>query len=189
MSDCRWWCEGNWLCWEETSPARCRDRAFDCSSNSRKRRLYDSTCQDETISQDFKDSRMSLHLLAQLGVLHHGVLLVELKAADAIKTFEVEPAAPSDAHSVQDHRRLQVQLQPTSCYSSAFDCQSRSVSIFLPKAGEYFVRTTLRRICICPPAPPQLPKWRNNWPSSWQAAKHSAQHNNVKWNLARDLNC
>ena len=54
---------------------------------------------------------MSLHLLAQLGVLHHGVLLVELKAADAIKTFEVEPAAPSDAHSVQDHRRLQVQLQ------------------------------------------------------------------------------
>ena len=55
---------------------------------------------------------MSLHLLAQLGVLHHGVLLVELKAADAIKTFEVEPAAPSDAHSVQDHRRLQVQLQP-----------------------------------------------------------------------------
>ena len=54
---------------------------------------------------------MSLHLLAQLGVLHHGVLLVELKAADAIKTFEIEPAAPSDAHSVQDHRRLQVQLQ------------------------------------------------------------------------------
>ena len=54
---------------------------------------------------------MSLHLLAQLGVLHHGVLLVELKAADAVKTFEVEPAAPSDAHSVQDHRRLQVQLQ------------------------------------------------------------------------------
>ena len=133
MSDCRWWCEGNWLCWEETSPARCRDRAFDCSSNSRKRRLYDSTCQDETISQDFKDSRMSLHLLAQLGVLHHGVLLVELKAADAVKTFEIEPAAPSDAHSVQDHRRLQVQLQPTSCYSSGFDCQSRSVSIFCRK--------------------------------------------------------
>ena len=51
------------------------------------------------------------HLLSQFGILHHGVLLVKFEAADSVQAFEVEPASPPDAHSVQDHRRFQMELQ------------------------------------------------------------------------------
>jgi len=51
-----------------------------------------------------------LNLFSKLGVLDHGILLVELEAADPVEALEVEPASPPDANTVQDHRGFQVQL-------------------------------------------------------------------------------
>ena len=103
---------------------------------------------------------MSLHLLAQLGVLHHGVLLVELEAADPVEALEVEPASPPDANAVQDHRGFQMQLQTffqalalniniilllsVASGKRLLSRQRVSLCQYLPKAGEYFVRTALR---------------------------------------------
>ena len=54
---------------------------------------------------------VKLHLLPQLGVLYHGVLLVILQAAHAVQSLQVHPALPSDTDTVQDEWSFQVDLQ------------------------------------------------------------------------------
>ena len=54
---------------------------------------------------------VKLHLLPQLGVLYHGVLLVILQAAHAVKSLQVHPALPSDTDTVQDEGSFQVDLE------------------------------------------------------------------------------
>ena len=54
---------------------------------------------------------VKLHLLPQLGVLYHRGLLVKLKAADTVQPLQVQPAFPSDAHTVQDKGSFQVDLK------------------------------------------------------------------------------
>ena len=54
---------------------------------------------------------VALDLLPKLGVLHHGALLVELEAADPIKSLKVEPALPPDTHTVEDERGAEVNLK------------------------------------------------------------------------------
>lgn len=54
---------------------------------------------------------VALDLLAELGVLHHGALLVELEAADPVKSLKVEPAFPPDTHTVEDERGAEVNLE------------------------------------------------------------------------------
>ena len=54
---------------------------------------------------------VKLHLLPQLGVLYHGVLLVILQAAHAVQSLQVHPALPSDTDTVQDEWSFQVDLE------------------------------------------------------------------------------
>ena len=54
---------------------------------------------------------VQLHLLPQLGVLYHGVLLVILQAAHAVQSLQVHPALPSDTDTVQDEGSFQVDLE------------------------------------------------------------------------------
>ena len=54
---------------------------------------------------------VKLHLLPQLGVLYHGVLLVILQAAHSVQSLQVHPALPSDTDTVQDEWSFQVDLE------------------------------------------------------------------------------
>ena len=54
---------------------------------------------------------VELHLLPQLGVLYHGVLLVILQAAHTVQSLQVHPALPSDTDAVQDQWSFQVDLK------------------------------------------------------------------------------
>ena len=54
---------------------------------------------------------VQLHLLPQLGVLYHGVLLVILQAAHSVQSLQVHPALPSDTDTVQDEGSFQVDLE------------------------------------------------------------------------------
>ena len=47
---------------------------------------------------------VGLHLLPQLGVLNHRVLVVKLKTSDPVQPLEVQPAFPSDANTIEDKR-------------------------------------------------------------------------------------
>ena len=67
--------------------------------------------EENYVKRNLQKYSLSSHLFSKLGILDHGILLVKLKAADSIEALEVEPASPPDAHSVQDHRGFQMQLQ------------------------------------------------------------------------------
>lgn len=54
---------------------------------------------------------VTLHLLPELGVLHHGALLVKLEAAHPVQPLEVEPALPPDTDTVEDKRGAEVDLK------------------------------------------------------------------------------
>ena len=54
---------------------------------------------------------VTLDLLAELGVLNHGALLIELEAADPVKSLKVEPALPSDADTIEDEGGAEVNLK------------------------------------------------------------------------------
>ena len=54
---------------------------------------------------------VTLDLLPELGVLHHGALLVKLEAADPVKSLKVEPAFPPDTDTVEDERGAEVNLK------------------------------------------------------------------------------
>ena len=45
-----------------------------------------------------------LHLLPQLGVLDHRVLVIKLKTSHPVQPLEVQPAFPSDANTIEDKR-------------------------------------------------------------------------------------
>ena len=54
---------------------------------------------------------VTLDLLPELGVLHHGALLVKLEAPDPVQSLKVEPALPPDTDSVEDERGPEVNLK------------------------------------------------------------------------------
>ena len=54
---------------------------------------------------------ITLDLLPELGVLHHGALLVKLEAADSVQSLKVEPALPPDTDTVEDERGPEVNLK------------------------------------------------------------------------------
>ena len=54
---------------------------------------------------------VTLDLLPELGVLHHGALLVKLEASDPVKPLKVEPALPPDTDAVEDERGAEVDLK------------------------------------------------------------------------------
>ena len=60
---------------------------------------------------------VELHLLPQLGVLYHGVLLVILQTAHSVQSLQVHPAFPSDTDTVQDEWSFQVDLEIIPSYN------------------------------------------------------------------------
>jgi len=47
---------------------------------------------------------VGLHLLPQLGVLDHRVLVVKLQTPHPVQPLEVKPTFPSDANTIEDKR-------------------------------------------------------------------------------------